>query len=424
MMFFYISSLGIIATIIIFFTSIISTIAGTGGGGVYVPLLMLSLSMSINMAVPISTVSITAASIVSLVDVIISKKIDYNVCLLLVPMITAGSLVGVLMNIVFPNIITAILLILSLIFVCYKSYKKAVGTKIHIKKIESNKQLNPRLSPKSNDEVQLEDFLTKQNLDSIDKIDSINSIDSILPNRTSRTTCTIHITQLKTQTSKMCELCEISEPFNSKCVIVSVIVITIINWTMYLCFAIWRKSEKVCSKNYIISLVLPLVVSIIITFMIICYNAYAKCNGKYAMFLDGLYAVEGFFAGVLGGFLGIGGGMIIGPMLLYMNIEDPNVTSGISTYLVFVSASSSSLQYVLFDLLNYEYGVWLGAWCAVSAILGRFIIKPIILKKEKSEYVIYSLVLIALMSCILAIIDTIVKFHHDVDFKFFSLCVK
>ncbi|CAI6003877.1 unnamed protein product [Closterium sp. NIES-65] len=65
------------------------------------------------------------------------------------------------------------------------------------------------------------------------------------------------------------------------------------------------------------------------------------------------YPLCSFIAGVMGGLLGIGGGMVMGPVLLELNLP-PQVTAATSTFMVVFSSSLSVLEFYLLGRIPIE----------------------------------------------------------------------
>ncbi len=58
------------------------------------------------------------------------------------------------------------------------------------------------------------------------------------------------------------------------------------------------------------------------------------------------FPIYGFVSGILAGLLGIGGGLIIGPLLLELGLH-PIVSTATSNFLVLFTSSSTSIQFIL-----------------------------------------------------------------------------
>ncbi len=70
------------------------------------------------------------------------------------------------------------------------------------------------------------------------------------------------------------------------------------------------------------------------------------CNTIFIKFP--LYA---FISGIMAGLLGIGGGLILGPLLLQLGLH-PVVSTATSNFLVLFTSSSTSIQFILLVKLN------------------------------------------------------------------------
>ncbi|GIL89672.1 hypothetical protein Vretimale_16642 [Volvox reticuliferus] len=73
-----------------------------------------------------------------------------------------------------------------------------------------------------------------------------------------------------------------------------------------------------------------------------------------------------FGAGLTGGLLGLGGGMVMGPLLLQIGVH-PQVTAASSGAMVLFSSSAAVIQFALLHRLNGAYG---GVFAAVSLVAG------------------------------------------------------
>ena len=58
------------------------------------------------------------------------------------------------------------------------------------------------------------------------------------------------------------------------------------------------------------------------------------------------FPIYGFFSGLLAGLLGIGGGLIIGPLLLEIGLH-PIISTATTNFLVLFTSSSTSIQFIL-----------------------------------------------------------------------------
>ena len=85
--------------------------------------------------------------------------------------------------------------------------------------------------------------------------------------------------------------------------------------------------------------------------------------------------------GIISGSLGLGGGVIITPMLLSTN-KTPSVASATSLYMILYISTSTWFQLLLSNTLNIEYGLYVGGFVFVGALLGLWVIRRLIEKTE------------------------------------------
>jgi uncharacterized membrane protein YfcA len=115
----------IIGTVVVTILVTLSVMAGIGGGGVIVPLMMIFFTMDTKRAVSISGVTILAGSIMRYIYTFKDKHplkdatcVDYGISNIMLPTVLMGSILGVFFNVIFPSIIlnfclSALLLILT-----------------------------------------------------------------------------------------------------------------------------------------------------------------------------------------------------------------------------------------------------------------------------------------------------------------------
>ena len=66
-----------------------------------------------------------------------------------------------------------------------------------------------------------------------------------------------------------------------------------------------------------------------------------------------------FFAGILGGMVGIAGGTLLGPVFLSLGVL-PMIAASTNQYLVMISTVSVTIQFIYMGVLNIPYTLYLG----------------------------------------------------------------
>src|SRR5699024_7551778 len=87
-----------------------------------------------------------------------------------------------------------------------------------------------------------------------------------------------------------------------------------------------------------------------------------------------LLLIMGVGAGVLGAILGIGGGMIITPVLTIMMGLDIKYAIGASIISVIATSSGSTIAYLKDDMLNLRVAMFLEIATTVGAIMGALLV--------------------------------------------------
>jgi len=106
---------------------------GIGGGGLYVPLLIIVIGFKTKEAVAVSQGCIVGAAMAHLIINVPKKHplmdvpvIDYAALLVLEPMLLTGSLLGVMLNGMLPSVVILLILIVVLSLGAYKTGKRAL----------------------------------------------------------------------------------------------------------------------------------------------------------------------------------------------------------------------------------------------------------------------------------------------------------
>merc|ERR1719247_379242 len=74
--------------------------------------------------------------------------------------------------------------------------------------------------------------------------------------------------------------------------------------------------------------------------------------------------------GIFAGLLGVGGGMVVGPLLLELGARHATV-SATSTFTVLVTASSSAVQFVVMGKLPASYAIFFTVTGALGGLCGQ-----------------------------------------------------
>ena len=127
------------------------------------------------------------------------------------------------------------------------------------------------------------------------------------------------------------------------------------------------------------------------------------------------------FAGVGAGLLGIGGGMVLGPLLVALGCL-PQPVAATSAYVVFITATSGLCQVIIFGLLPYDYAALSAAVGLASTFFGQSVVDYIVKKYKKDAIVILVIGAIMAIALVLMTYAGIMKVANGAPIGFSPLC--
>jgi uncharacterized membrane protein YfcA len=111
------------------------------------------------------------------------------------------------------------------------------------------------------------------------------------------------------------------------------------------------------------------------------------------------YAFFTFLAGVVAGLIGIGGGMVLGPLMLVMGIH-PRVSAATTATMIVLTSSSVAVLFVTAGLVPWEYAVFFFVTCLTGAYVGKKYIDGYVKRTGNASLLIFLLAtIIALATC-------------------------
>lgn len=130
-------------------------------------------------------------------------------------------------------------------------------------------------------------------------------------------------------------------------------------------------------------------------------------------------------AGVLGGLLGLGGGIIMSPLLISLGVH-PQVGAASTSVMVVFSSAAAVVQFGTQGLLNLQYGFICGVVSAVGSLLGVAVVGRWIARTGKSSIVILMLAGMVGIGGVLALVFGTLQAVEDLDagsyMGFLELC--
>merc|ERR1719399_1857763 len=140
-----------------------------------------------------------------------------------------------------------------------------------------------------------------------------------------------------------------------------------------------------------------------------------------------LYPLCSLAAGFMGGFLGIGGGIIMSPMLLELGVL-PEVNQATTALFVFLSSSLATVQFVVLGKTMPEFVLWFTSCVVLATFLGQTLIDFLLRRTGRSSVIVLSIAgIIAgslVMMTIVGTVDVVSDLYHGayMGFQFMKLC--
>ncbi|CAH8256206.1 unnamed protein product [Arabidopsis lyrata] len=374
----------IIAGLLSFLASSISSAGGIGGGGLYVPIMTIVAGLDLKTASSFSAFMVTGGSIANVGCNLFVRNpksggktlIDFDLALLLEPCMLLGVSIGVICNLVFPNwLITS----LFAVFLAWSTLK-TFGNGLYYWRLESE-MVKIRESNRIGED------------DEEDKIESL----------------------------KLPLLEDYERPKRFPWIKLGVLVII---WLSYFAVYLLRGNKygegiisiEPCGNAYwlISSSQIPLTLFFTLW---ICFsdNVQSQQPSDYNVSIkdvedlrsnDGarsnkcMFPVMALLAGVLGGVFGIGGGMLISPLLLQVGIA-PEVTAATCSFMVLFSSTMSAIQYLLLGMEHTGTASIFAVICFVASLVGLKVVQKVITEYGRASIIVFSVCIVMALSIVL-----------------------
>jgi len=112
------------------------------------------------------------------------------------------------------------------------------------------------------------------------------------------------------------------------------------------------------------------------------------------------YPIVGVLSGLIAGMFGIGGGIINGPLMAELGFNSEVTAATGATMLLFTS-TTSTIMYILFGLLNFEYAGALIPLGFCATIIGQVVFNRVMAYYKRDSLIVFIIAFIVLASAIL-----------------------
>ncbi|KAM0876219.1 hypothetical protein ACQ4PT_036313 [Festuca glaucescens] len=372
-----------------FFGAAFGSVGGIGGGGIFVPMLTLIIGFDPKSSTAMSKCMITGAAVSTVYCNLKLKHptldmpvIDYDLALLIQPMLMMGVSIGVICNVIFPDWLVTVLLIILFLVTSTKAFLKGVET-------WKNETLIKRQQNKLNDPVT-----------SINLLFIIKNADS----------CCLYFLDLSgeefeymptpTEPDAAAEQKTPSDEAESiwKNIYWKQFGLLAFVWAAFLALQVTKNYIAICSTWYWVLSFLQLPVSVGMSM----YQAVCLMQGKRVISSRAnkqtspkahqllVYCSFGVTAGVLAGLLGVGGGTVMGPLFLELGIP-PQVSSATATFAMMFSSSIAVVEYYLLRRFPVPYALFFTGLAFFAAIVGQRASRKLINLLGRASFIIFIL---------------------------------
>jgi uncharacterized membrane protein YfcA len=366
--------------IITFITITLAAPSGIGGGGILVPMYLAIGKFSPRYGIPLSKATIFGGAVTNNYFNVQRRHpnvnrpmIDYNVCMIMEPVLLLGTIIGVFFNAVSPGWLITICLVCTLTYTTYRTTLKALETyekEMKIEREEEEQRLLPANQQNNHKHVSFTPELAPAGLQ--------------------------HMYEEESRVNW------------------TAIGVLVVSWIVIAVFSILKGGEGGkgvvdCGTAGYWALVLAPVPIVGLLVWKVGNDLADRHEEKERLgfeFAEGdlmwtrrnarIYPLYTITAGFAAGALGIAAGTILGPILLEMGLL-PLVGTASSGFMVIFTSSSTSFQFLVMGQLQLDYACFFCFIGFVGGAIGNTAVGWLVKKYKKTWFVV------ALLSAVLAL---------------------
>lgn len=133
-------------------------------------------------------------------------------------------------------------------------------------------------------------------------------------------------------------------------------------------------------------------------------------------------AMVTLLAGVIAGLIGIGGGMVVGPILLELGFN-PQVSSALTATNVLMSSSTVGMLVLISGVVPIDEALFFACVCFVGAYFGKNFLGKLIRRLGKTSIIIFILGGVIFLAIVAVIAQGIMEIaSNGIDLKFTHIC--
>lgn len=407
----------------------LATSAGIGGGGLFVPLYAFVLGTGVKYGVPVSKATIFGGSLGKYLSTAFTKHpsanrpiVNYNLVAMMQSWELLGTIFGVFFNVLFPELVIVILLVLVLGFSAYKTLKKGIqqfkkesnAMKKEIKKSQSTVTL-------TNDSGS--DTASQSEASQVDEETKAPMGDGSVDGEISGPASSVAPFDVEKDPAISPELqaeLDLEAKLFPKWNLAVLAVMTV----FIIFYSLIKKGiigeMKGCTAGYWVWYFVPVPFFCLLGAFVVKMLR-AEFRRKQAVGYEyqdkdlrwddatiKKTPLVGFAAGVAASLVGIGGGMVTGPLFLELGL-DPRVSSSTSAFMIVFTGMSSVVQYLSLGYLPVDFALWFMAMGFIGAQLGHHSVKKLLERSGRPSLICFLLGGIIAVSVLIMFINGIVS---------------
>mmetsp|Transcript_19922 Transcript_19922/g.37153 ORF Transcript_19922/g.37153 Transcript_19922/m.37153 type:complete len:530 (-) Transcript_19922:50-1639(-) len=414
---------------------------GIGGGGLLVPIYRLVCGFPITQATALSLATISGGSIANLYTYtqryhpnsdLKRPLIDYETSLLFCPALLAGTMFGSMFSVMFPAWLIVVLLVILLGY----SGKRTVNKGIQRWKLSSQSDWVAREKKEAEVELSERNSLSRMSIDSeasplhlsLDEDDEMDPPALTLPSIALSMEQSVRLDTIRAQEGSLIQARNWGW--------------TAVLWVVVFIFALLRGGKGgtslipglTCEKPLYWGLFAINLFVLLTATAVLRSQTLSRAEEKTALGhkpLEGdlhwdrrttaLYPALCVFAGVAAGLLGIGGGMVIGPLLVELGCL-PQPIAATSAYVVFITATSGLAQVYIMGLVPGDYAIVFSCCGVLATFLGQSVVDYVVKKYKKDAIVVLVIGFIMMVALVLMTYDGVMQIIYATSFGFTRLC--
>lgn len=347
------------AMILAFLATLLAASGGIGGGGLLVPLFILVEDFEADLASPLSSATITGGAIVGycmysvrwhpLFPAVQRPLIDYETVLIILPSLLMGTMIGTIFDKILPLWFIMTMLFLLLGFTTIRTCRKGIQA---LQQDSENKEL-----VRTDDDSEIDGEITG--------------------------------TRFPTKT----------------------LVMIVVLWLLVFFIALFKGGGNNVPSiipgvecNNAPYWIMQVVCWVLLIVMFIFIRHQVLNHGEGGLDGDIVWTPVNSVTlpmiclpcGIFAGLLGVGGGMVVGPLLLELGARHATV-SATSTFTVLVTASSSAAQFVVMGKLPITYAIFFAITGGLGTLCGQILVERIIKAYNSTSIVVLGIA--AIISC-------------------------